>query len=88
MYYYSVNYILRYITYKLAEIIPAHKKNSTTDKSNYHPISLLSVISKSFERLIFKQVKPFANTLLSKHLCGFRKGYSCQHSLLNMIRKW
>ena len=25
---------------------------------------------------------------LSKHLCGFRKGYSDQHSLLVMLGKW
>ena len=73
---------------KLAEIIPAHKKNSTTDKCNYRPISLLSVISKVFERLIVKQMEPYTNSFLSKYLCGFRKGYSCQYSLLNMLRKW
>ena len=39
---------------KLAEIIPAHKKNSTTEKSNYRPISLLPVVSKVFKRLIMK----------------------------------
>ena len=73
---------------KLAEIIPAHKKNSTTDKSNYRPISLLPVISKVFERLIIKQIQPFVDSFLSKFLCGFRKGYSCQHALLNMLRNW
>ena len=73
---------------KLAEIIPAHKKNATTDKSNYRPISLLPVISKIFERLITKQLEPFVNLFLSKFLCGFRKGYSCQYSLLNMVQKW
>ena len=73
---------------KLAEIIPIHKKDSTTDKANYRPISLLPVISKVFERLIMKQIEPFINNHLSKFLCGFRKGYSCQYALLNMIRAW
>ena len=73
---------------KLAEIIPIHKKNSNTDKSNYRPISLLPVVSKVFERLIIKQMEPFVDNFLSKFLCGFRKGYSTQYSLLNMIRKW
>ena len=65
-----------------------HKKDSTTDKANYRPISLLPVVSKVFERLIIKQIEPFINNYLSKFLCGFRKGYSCQYALLNMIRAW
>ena len=31
---------------KLAEIVPAHKKKSTMDKSNYRPISLLPIVSR------------------------------------------
>ena len=73
---------------KLAQIIPVHKKNSKVDKSNYRPISLLPIIAKVFERLIVKQMEPFVNQFLSKFLCGFRKGYNTQYSLLNMIRKW
>ena len=45
-------------------------------------------MSKVFERLIRKQIEHFINTWLSKYLCGFRKNYSCQYSLLNMLRKW
>ena len=44
---------------KWADIIPIHKKNSTTDKANYRPISLLPTASKVFERLIFKQISNF-----------------------------
>ena len=73
---------------KLAEIIPAYKKNAATDKSNYRPISLLPIVSKVFERLIVKQIDLFTDSFLSKYLCGFRKGYSCQYSLLSMLRKW
>ena len=34
---------------KLAEVIPARKKNSTTETENYRPICLLPTISKVFE---------------------------------------
>ena len=73
---------------KLADIIPCHKKDSTLEKSNYRPISLLPTISKVFERLMVNQMLPFLNTFLSKFLCGFRKGHSTQHALLNLLRRW
>ena len=44
---------------KLADIIPVYKKDSAYDKENYRPISLLSVFSKVFEKLIVKQFNPF-----------------------------
>ena len=73
---------------KLAEIVPIHKKGSTTDKSNYRPISLLPTISKVFERIIFKQITAFLDDKLSKFLCGFRKRYSTQHALINLLNDW
>ena len=73
---------------KWADIIPIHKKDSTTDKENYRPISLLPTISKIFERLVEKQLKCFIDKKLSRYLCGFRKGHSTQHALLDMLRKW
>ena len=39
---------------KLAEVIPLFKKADPFDKTNYRPISLLSHISKVFERVIYK----------------------------------
>ena len=73
---------------KLADIVPVHKKGSTTTKSNYRPISLLPTVAKVFERLIAKQIAAFVEGSLSKYLCGFRKGYSPQYALINMLRKW
>ena len=37
---------------KTAKVIPTHKKGSTNDVNNYHPISLLSVFSKIMEKLM------------------------------------
>ena len=73
---------------KRADVIPVHKKSNTTDKENYRPISLLPSISKVFEKIIYNQLEKFMNKKLSKHLCGFRKGYNTQHSLLYLLHKW
>ena len=42
-------------------------------------------ISKIFERLMEKQVKPYANTFLNPLICGFREGHSTQHALLRFV---
>ena len=41
---------------KLAKVNPLHKKESKLDHRNYRPISLLSVVSKIFEKLIYKRI--------------------------------
>ena len=72
---------------KLAEVIPVYKKNDKKDKSNYRPISILSNISKIYERCIQTQQSQYFAKLLSKFQCGFQKGFSTQHCLLVMIEK-
>ena len=71
---------------KSAEVKPVIKKKSRINKENYRLISILPVISKIFEKLIFKQLM-FFEPVFSKHQCGFRKGHSAQHCLLTMTEK-
>ena len=72
---------------KVADITPLHKKLETIYKENYRPVSLLPVVSKIFERLMLKQMKPFIETFLSKWLCGYRKGYNAQYALTAMVER-
>ena len=72
---------------KLAEVVPVYKKNDKKDKSNYRPISILSNISKIYERCIQTQLNEYFAKFLSKFQCDFRKGFSTQHCLLVMIKK-
>ena len=72
---------------KNAEVKPVFKKKSRTDKENYRPVSILPVISKIFERLIFKQLIMLFERVFSEYQCGFRNGYSAQHCLLTMTEK-
>ena len=73
---------------KLVNLTPVHKKNSKSSKENYRPVSILSNISKVYEKSMFKQMSEYFESFLSKYQCGFRKGYSAQHCLLSMLEKW
>ena len=62
--------------------------NYPLDKTNDRPISILPTVSKIFERILFNQRQSFLNKILSPLLCGFRKGYSPQYALINLLQKW
>ena len=42
---------------KLADVVPIFKKNDMLNKMNYRPISILSCISKIFEKLLISQLR-------------------------------
>ena len=42
---------------KIADIVPVFKKEDPNDKTNYRPISLLPLISKIFEKVLYQQIK-------------------------------
>ena len=73
---------------KVAEVTPVFKKNDRISKENYRPVSILPVISKVFEKCIYRQLETSFNTKLSKFQCGFRKGFNAQHCLVKMIETW
>ena len=68
-----------------AYVTPPYKKDGSTNKENYRPISILPSISKMFERLMFQQILSYISSSISP--CGFRKGYSAQHALLRLKNK-
>ena len=72
---------------KIADITPIFKTEDPLDKINYRPISILPTVSKIFEGILFNQIRRFPNRFLSPLLCGFRKGYSTQYSLINLLQK-
>ena len=71
---------------KIAKVIALHKKGATDDPSNYRPISLLSVFSKIFEKIMHKRLYNFleVNDILHPLQFGFRKKHSTQHTLISM----
>ncbi len=72
---------------KLANVCPIYKKNDKSKCENYRPISLLSNLSKIFERMMHTRVYDFIENcdIIYKLQFGFRKRYSTNHSLLSIV---
>ena len=73
---------------KHADVTPLHKKCNKSLKENYRPVSILPILSKVFERSMFKQMSSFFDDIFSKHHYGFRKGFSTQQCLLAFLEKF
>ena len=73
---------------KMTEVTPIYKKANPFEKDNYRPISILSNISKTFERIMHNQINNFFINKLSKYQYGFKKGFATQNSLLVMAKNF
>ena len=69
---------------KTARVVPIFKEGSKTDVGNYRPISLLSSMSKIYEKIMHFRLMEFLNFngVLHEMQYGFRPGRSCEHALL------
>ena len=73
---------------KAANITPIFKKDDPLDKANYRSVSILPLISKVYERLIYNQLSEYSESFLSHVLCGFRKAHSTQNALFKLFQSW
>ena len=74
---------------KLAKISPIFKKGNPHLTDNYRPISLLPIISKVLEKVVFLQVYDYfvENKLLYDSQYGFRKLHSTEYAALEFTDK-
>ena len=72
---------------KLANIIPIFKKGARNLCCNYRPISLLSNLSKIFEKVMHIRLYTFLedHELIYKNQYGFRQNHSTEHAITHMI---
>ena len=71
---------------KTAKITLLHKKDSKLNVINYRPISLLSVFSKIYEKVIYIRMYSYLtkNNLIYSKQFGFRSNYSTNHVLTSI----
>ena len=73
---------------KMAVVSPVYKKKDPFNRENYRPISVLTALSKVFEKVIELQHSPFLNINFSEFLCAIRKHFSSQHAFIRLIEEW
>lgn len=73
--------------WKTSKIIVIYKgKGNRNNFDNYRPISLLSVLSKLFEKILFNRINAYLAEfdILSSNQFGFKKGVSTTDALLTI----
>ena len=72
---------------KSAIVIPIFKKGDSTHAENYRPISILSNISKIFEKVMYKRIYNFleSHNIISDTQFGFRQNHSTEHALIHFV---
>jgi hypothetical protein len=76
--------------WKVAKVIPLHKKGPKNLLDNYRPISILPAISKAFESILYEQLHGYLSnaSILSKYQFGFRRYHSTTTALLDSTNQW
>ena len=69
---------------------PLFKQGESFDLNNYRPISVISLVAKVFERIVFDQLYNFLNSeeIISKQQSGFRSLHSIVTALLEATDSW
>ena len=77
-------------SWKVARVTPIFKEGDKAEKSNYCPISVLRVISRLFEKLVFDQLYQHMkeNCLFSPDQSGFLRLHSTLTCLLKNTDDW
>ena len=77
-------------SWKQAHVFPIPKKGDKSNPLHYRPIAITSLISKTMETIVTKQLLTFleTNNLLSDHQYGFRKARSTSDLLDYAVHVW
>ena len=76
--------------WKRDRVSPIFKEDLRTDPNSYRPISVLPVVSKLIERVVFNQLYEYLNNnnLLTESQSGFRPMFSTETALLEATNEW
>ena len=78
------------IEWKSTKVIPLFKQGERSDLNNYRPISIIPVVAKVFERIVYNQFYEYLteNNLISCNQSGFRSLHSTATALLEATDNW
>ena len=72
---------------KCARIVPVYKNGGRDDYHNYRPISILLILEKIFEKIIYKRLYSFFtdSNVISPNQFGYRKNMNTTQAVLKFI---
>ena len=75
---------------KIGKVTPIFKSERKDDLNNYHPITVLPMVARVMERLIYKQIYDYFNIekLLNENQWGFRSFHSTVLALSDCSSDW
>ena len=76
--------------WKCARVTPLFKQGERTDVNNYRPISVISIIAKVFERIVYDQLCSFlaSEEIITNQQSGFRSLHCTVTALLEATDSW
>ena len=74
--------------WKTAHVVPVFKAGDRNNPTNYRPISLLCIVSKVLEKLLYRQLYDHLESILSPQQSGFRRKDGTQFQLLRLVQQW
>ena len=76
--------------WKVAHVTPVPKKGVKELAENYRPVSVLPIVAKVFEAIVYNQLFVYLqdNFLLHSAQSGFRPLHNTQHVLLRSVDDW
>ena len=76
--------------WKESRVSPVYKSGARNDPSNYRPISVIPVIAKIFEKIVYEQLYEYLNNynLLTTCQSGFRSLHSTLTALVEATNSW
>ena len=79
-----------HVSWKIARVTPIYKEGEKSERSNYRPISVLTVLSRLFKKLIYDQLYQYLERggFLTSNQSGFRALHSSATCLLKCTDDW
>ena len=74
--------------WKLGEIVPVHKKDCTLTNTNYRPISILTVLSKVFKKLVHSRLASYFEDVYHNNVFAYRDYHWCDTAILSLTEQF
>ena len=73
---------------KTTTVRPIFKIRDRTEIQNYRPVSLLIILSQTYERFLHENLTSHVDAFLLKFISVYRKSYSSNHVVIRLIESW